>query len=189
MNKILRLAFVAAFAVTSSLTFAQKVVTFESSNLQGTKGQNITLTKDDVTITVSNGDLGQKYSYRIYKSAKIKIEAKNHNTLKVVVNCDNYGEGRYLGDGFDAMEGMSISDNKETVTWTGDAASVEFKTNKHQVRAKKIEVTIKDVNSGITTLGTNPTNNDAPLYNLAGQRVTKEYKGVVIQNGKKFINK
>lgn len=30
---------------------------------------------------------------------------------------------------------------------------------------------------------------DAPMYNLAGQRVTKSYKGVVIQNGKKFINK
>lgn len=31
-------------------------------------------------------------------------------------------------------------------------------------------------------------NDNAPMYNLAGQRVGKEYKGVVIQNGKKFIN-
>lgn len=30
---------------------------------------------------------------------------------------------------------------------------------------------------------------NAPMYNLAGQRVDKSYKGVVIQNGKKFINK
>lgn len=28
-----------------------------------------------------------------------------------------------------------------------------------------------------------------PMYNLSGQRVDKNYKGVVIQNGKKFINK
>lgn len=28
---------------------------------------------------------------------------------------------------------------------------------------------------------------DAPMYNLAGQKVTKAYKGVVIQNGKKFL--
>lgn len=28
-----------------------------------------------------------------------------------------------------------------------------------------------------------------PMYNLAGQRVSAAYKGVVIQNGKKFINK
>lgn len=32
-------------------------------------------------------------------------------------------------------------------------------------------------------------NENAPIYNLAGQRVDKNYKGVVIQNGKKFINK
>ena len=32
-------------------------------------------------------------------------------------------------------------------------------------------------------------NANAPMYNLAGQRVSKNYKGVVIQNGKKFFNK
>lgn len=32
-------------------------------------------------------------------------------------------------------------------------------------------------------------NENAPMYNLAGQQVDKNYKGVVIQNGKKFINK
>lgn len=31
--------------------------------------------------------------------------------------------------------------------------------------------------------------NDAPIFNLAGQRVGKNYKGVVIQNGKKYIQK
>lgn len=32
-------------------------------------------------------------------------------------------------------------------------------------------------------------NANAPMYNLAGQQVTKAYKGVILQNGKKFINK
>ena len=31
--------------------------------------------------------------------------------------------------------------------------------------------------------------NAAPIYNIAGQRVANDYKGIVIQNGKKFINK
>lgn len=31
--------------------------------------------------------------------------------------------------------------------------------------------------------------NNAPIFNLAGQRVSKNYKGVVIQNGKKYIQK
>lgn len=30
---------------------------------------------------------------------------------------------------------------------------------------------------------------ETPLYNLAGQRVNKDYKGVVVKNGKKFFNK
>ena len=30
---------------------------------------------------------------------------------------------------------------------------------------------------------------NAPIYNLAGQRVDANYKGVVIQNGKKFVVK
>ena len=33
------------------------------------------------------------------------------------------------------------------------------------------------------------TNNDAAIYNLAGQKVNASYKGVVIQNGKKFLQK
>ncbi|MBQ8655677.1 MAG: hypothetical protein IJ527_01240 [Prevotella sp.] len=33
------------------------------------------------------------------------------------------------------------------------------------------------------------TQQNAPIYNLAGQRVDREYKGVVIQNGKKFMQK
>lgn len=44
-----------------------------------------------------------------------------------------------------------------------------------------------------TSAGINDIKNDvdknAPKYNLAGQRVDKNYKGVVIQNGKKFMNK
>lgn len=36
----------------------------------------------------------------------------------------------------------------------------------------------------------NPNNNPfAPLYNLSGQRVSDNYRGIVIQNGKKYFNK
>ena len=41
--------------------------------------------------------------------------------------------------------------------------------------------------SGITA-GPAPVE-DAPTFNLAGQRVNKDYRGVVIQNGHKFILK
>ena len=47
----------------------------------------------------------------------------------------------------------------------------------------------KNTTEGINTVATETINANAPMYNLAGQRVGKNYKGVVIQNGKKFINK
>ena len=43
--------------------------------------------------------------------------------------------------------------------------------------------------SGSSTLETIEYNADAPIYNLAGQKVDKGFKGVVIQNGKKMIQK
>ncbi len=43
--------------------------------------------------------------------------------------------------------------------------------------------------SGVKNITTANAAKNAPLYNLAGQKVNKEYKGVVIQNGKKFVNK
>lgn len=47
-----------------------------------------------------------------------------------------------------------------------------------------------DQATGINGVETeNKVNADAPVYNLAGQRVSKNAKGILIHNGKKFINK
>lgn len=42
--------------------------------------------------------------------------------------------------------------------------------------------------SGISNPTVNVLNENAPIYNLAGQRVSKDTKGILIQNGRKFIN-
>ena len=47
----------------------------------------------------------------------------------------------------------------------------------------------KPVTTGINNITTDATLENAPAYNLAGQKVGKEYKGVVIKAGKKFIQK
>lgn len=50
---------------------------------------------------------------------------------------------------------------------------------------------ISDLTSGINGVKADEKEIDknAPIYNLAGQRVDKDYKGVVIQDGHKFIQK
>lgn len=46
-----------------------------------------------------------------------------------------------------------------------------------------------DATTGISKITTTTNTADAPMYNLAGQRVDSNYKGVVIQNGKKVVRK
>ena len=46
------------------------------------------------------------------------------------------------------------------------------------------------VNGGTTTIGSinvAVVDENAPMYNIAGQRVGRDYKGIVIQNGRKVI--
>ena len=43
--------------------------------------------------------------------------------------------------------------------------------------------------SGIINVKEDAVKNDGAIYNLAGQRVSKDYKGIVVKNGKKFVVK
>jgi hypothetical protein len=43
--------------------------------------------------------------------------------------------------------------------------------------------------TGIETVKTNNVVKNAPIYNLAGQKVNSYFKGILIQNGQKFVNK
>ena len=49
-------------------------------------------------------------------------------------------------------------------------------------------LTVNGTSTNISTIKAN-TDVNAPVYNLAGQQVEKSYKGLVIKNGKKVINK
>ena len=43
--------------------------------------------------------------------------------------------------------------------------------------------------AGISVAKSNVKANNGVIYNLAGQKVGKDYKGIVIMNGKKMIQK
>ena len=55
--------------------------------------------------------------------------------------------------------------------------------------AVKVAYTPGVTPSGIKTVKSETIDVNAPAYNLAGQKVDKSFKGVVIQNGKKMIQK
>lgn len=88
----------------------------------------------------------------------------------------------YNGFHLDAYKDLSSFDGVQNQTVKG---IVSLYGGQPQINIIKIEKT-----TGIDTVNQidSAINDHAPMYNLAGQRVGKEYKGVVIQNGKKFIN-
>lgn len=63
-----------------------------------------------------------------------------------------------------------------TLTWGGG------KDAEHNWKMQAVNGT-----TGISTLKDVQKDSNAPMYNLAGQRVNNSYRGIVIQNGKKFV--
>ena len=87
--------------------------------------------------------------------------------------------------GFEAKEKVVFSfDNSNIVSKEEDS------DGKNKQIYAKITVTFKEgTGTGIQDIKSQTIDLNAPAYNLAGQKVDKSYKGVVIQNGKKMIQK
>ena len=58
----------------------------------------------------------------------------------------------------------------------------------YQEGARLIVTVSQGGGSGINTVVTKIDNN-APAYNVAGQRVNNNFKGLVVKDGKKYMNK
>lgn len=58
-----------------------------------------------------------------------------------------------------------------------------------QLRILMCYVIVPKSVSGISSPVVKAQKVDAPRYNMAGQQVSKSYKGVVIQNGRKYLQK
>ena len=210
MNRILRFAFVAALTAVSSLSFAQSTVTFELSSAEsykqfGLAGQSSqtsndgdfteekSVTSGDVKLTVSTS--GVKTANRMWKGSlrmyggTLTVESANDNIVKVVyaVSFNNWDESNNVNE--QKLKMTSEKDGKNVYkfyNWTGVSKKVVLNVKKAFLRS----VTITTVSAaGIKNVQTIEVNENAPIYNLAGQRVDKDYKGVVVQNGKKFIKK
>ena len=81
--------------------------------------------------------------------------------------------------------------DKRTYSFNGDQLNVITFTNTGEQACYVVEI---DVEAGSPTTGVKNVEiidaaAEAPAYNLAGQKVNKNFKGVVIQNGKKVVIK
>lgn len=94
----------------------------------------------------------------------------------------------YGGLSFEGKKFTSVNDIK-----VGDVVVVYGKLKKfgttYELDKNNILISLNGTTTGITNITTDEAAKNAPVYNLAGQKVTKAYKGVVIKNGKKMIQK
>jgi hypothetical protein len=79
----------------------------------------------------------------------------------------------------------------DLTSYAGKKIKIGFKYTSTEAAAGTWEVrnvSITGLATGINKVEADTENVNAPAYNLAGQRVNNSYKGIIIKNGKKYIN-
>lgn len=126
------------------------------------------------TVSQASESLNDTYGSLSYY---ISDDGKTGNELKV------YGGLSFEGKKFTSVDDIKVGD---VVVVYGKLT--KFKTT-YELDKNNILISQNGTTTGITNITTDEAAKNAPVYNLAGQKVTKAYKGVVIKNGKKMIQK
>ena len=131
-----------------------------------------------------------------------KVYVKGQITSIKEVNTEQFGNDTYdISDDATAANKLTVYrgyfyDNKHFTSnnqiKAGDVVVVygklvNYNDNTPQVTNSSI-YSLNGVVSGVDNI-TVDKNVDAPAYNVAGQRVNDAYKGIVVKNGKKYLNK
>lgn len=119
----------------------------------------------------------------IIKDVKFTKESVTSGTSTRTNYYINDGDQKVqLYDKFQVSDLATLTDG-ETYTVQGLFGQI-FKDVPEILMTKKVAET-----TGINNITTDATLENAPAFNLAGQKVGKAYKGVVIKAGKKFVQK
>lgn len=135
---------------------------------------------DDIAMIYNSGLKSAQYkntnlSFADNKAA-IEIEGKA-NEADFSIASD--GEGAYISKVLKTSEGE-----------TGKSTLYITITSNDLQKSNCFEVAITDKTAtGIFNIKSDSNATSSTLYNLAGQQVSNSYKGIIIKNGKKYINK
>lgn len=179
---------------------------------KGVKDPTITLNTNNKTITVS----GEVVDVPLYYSVAISSAEANSSekmtdagdgvyTKEVVTTSDQtyltvgkatdiYSYTLYVASYWPKKGNVTVTDDEtELELWNmgtgGGSITVPAGTYTLSLDSSTMKLTITKKTDGISTVGAETVAKDAPAYNLAGQRVNKETKGLLIIGGKKYLNK
>ena len=125
-------------AVFSSM-WAEEVTFTAGTDVNPAAAGKVSLTKDGITLALSNGQLNNRKYYGIYRNSKITISSAQGNITKIVFNCTASGTAQYGPGCLSGTEGYSYEG--KVGTWTGNSLSITLSTSANQVRATSIVVT------------------------------------------------
>ena len=148
-------------------------ITSASEGLTITKGNTVPVTEVDID------ELSLKEQSSVVKISGLTLDEST--TEKAIYLTDGINKIQVYGS---FMTLPTFEDNK---TYTITGVVVWFNTTLEI--APRSEADIVGISNSINGITTDAANENAPIYNLAGQRVNKTAKGILIQNGKKFVNK
>ena len=146
---------------------------------------------EKLTITDGEAAVPTKVTVADLTTNKYLCDLVTVENANIISETSGTYTNQYLTNGTDKV---MIYDKFKTKTSITDGEG--FDVTGILVTAKLSDNIIKElapisapVPTGINNITTDAADANAPAYNLAGQKVGKEYKGVVIKAGKKFIQK
>ena len=183
-------------------TFVSQGKTFSKAYIQGgTNGVDASLDKAGTTsahVEFTPAVAGKVYVAAKYGKNKKIWTAKVPNSVIEAEELDFAAMGDYATDvwgqyitadgGLNAEQTVTDADVYAALAYDVEPGNTYF----FWVSGSKIMLcglafdANGDVN-GISNVVAPEANANAPIYNLAGQRVSSDFKGIAIQNGKKFV--
>ena len=154
----------------------------------GTDDESITVTESEeaaqpieatIADIIANKYLNDLVTIKNFTFSKEEYQAGKFNYYA------NDGEQKIMiYDKFNKVGGVAELTEGEKYTVTGLYGAIFMGTPE----ILPTQAVVPGTSTGITNITTSATDN-APAYNLAGQKVNAAYKGIVIKNGKKMIKK
>ena len=139
-------------------------------------------------LTISDGEEAQPAATAsIDELADYMCDLVKLENVKAIVKTEGSTNTYYLTDGTDEVIATNLAGLKSHVDAADDInviALVAVSSNKLRL----YPISIETIDTGISAL-TIDTDVNAPMYNLKGERVDANYRGVVIKGGKKTIQK
>ena len=176
VNQIINGTVEVKYTLYNEMTEATKTANTSAEKLTITDGETAVPTKVTVADLTSN-----KYLCDLVTVENANIISETSGTYT----------NQYLTNGTDKV--MIYDKFKTEISITGgeglDVTGILVTAKLSGVVTKELAPISAPIPTGINNITTDATLENAPAFNLAGQKVGKAYKGVVIKAGKKFVQK